>query len=132
MSTYYIYNYNSSSMDSDIEVALRLQADGYDINDEDTIQLLLNECHSTSHYDIDEILEETFYMNNNSPTIRYSFTSQRYHNAINELNTTSQNYNFELINDHLQNTLIQRYNLQNHIGINNNNKRDILFTPTQE
>jgi len=108
-------------MDTDIEIALRLQANERGIYDENIINLLLNEYRRTNSYDIDQILESSFYMEEDkSPTIRYWFNSERYHNTINTLDRNVNDYEYELINNQLQNTLVQRYNLRNNINLNNN------------
>lgn len=114
--------------DSDIEIALRLQATERGIDDESIIALLLNEYHTTNYYDIDEIVESLFYTLNETPTIEHNIATAQYQTNINNLNHILNTNSYELINNPLQSSLVQRYNLQNNIHQNNN----ILQNPFAE
>lgn len=109
-------------MDSDISLALRLQANDRGIYDEEIIKMLLDEHQKTQLDDLDEILEKDFYLNDSDfdeNNISYSHNFHGFNNMFRIINNYVNTDSYEEINTNLQNQLLQTYNNQ-HVNQQNN------------
>lgn len=107
-------------MDSDLELAIRLEANDNGIFDEEIIQNLINEqwnqqSNNTNgnNDQITSVLEETFYMDLTQNLREYMSDSHNYLTTMNDLESILDADDIELINEARQRTVRMQYNLQN-------------------
>lgn len=96
-------------MDSDIEFALRIQANENGIFDEEIIQQLIEECHKKDTLDVNELVENMFDIGTDDD-FQYSVAGNEYISCIELLRKHMQRIECELINETSQRTLRQRLN----------------------
>jgi hypothetical protein len=98
-------------MDNDIALAIRLQANDRGIYDETLLNFLCQEHQHVQTDDIDEILEETFYLTT-KPQLNITSTQNTYITIIKQLFEETHVTDYELINTNIQQSLTINYNAQ--------------------
>lgn len=107
-------------MNDDIELAITVLLHDNDIFDEDLIKRFIDLYIEIGLPDIDELLNESFELDNNEE-INYTHNSQRYISNINELRNFNDHETTEIINNNAQNMLRLQYLSTNNLNNSNNN-----------